>query len=199
MKKWLFNPFEMIAGWTSLLIGIGIILITGVICFFGKLHLDGAIDLHGGTDTNLTISFSEGIINWLIVTIMMYITGRIVSKSTIRFIDVAGTQAMARFPYLAASLATFIFPAEKILEYIEWKIYKRGDVVELSNMDIILIGVQAMLTIACAVWLIVLMYKAYSVSCNLKGSKGIFSFIAALLAAEIVSKILLNILYKQLN
>jgi hypothetical protein len=37
------------------------------------------------------------------------------------------------------------------------------------------------------VWMVALMYRAYSVSCNTKGGKAIGSFIAALIIAEILS------------
>ena len=199
MKKWLFNPFEIIAGFTSLFIGLSVILLSSVICYFGKVHLDGVLDLHAGSDTNLITAFAEGIINWLSITLMLFITGLIISKSSIRFIDVAGTQALARFPYFIASLASFLFPTEKIMHYFEWKFLQKGDAVELGGTDIFLFGIQTLIMLACAIWIIVLMYRAYSISCNVKGAKGIISFIAGLLVAEIISKILLNILYKQIS
>ena len=39
------------------------------------------------------------------------------------------------------------------------------------------------------IWMIYLMYRAFSVSCNLKGGKAVVLFIAALIAAEVISKI----------
>ena len=199
MKKWLFNPFEIIAGFTSLFIGLGIILLSSVICYFGKVHLDGVLDLHAGSNTTWVIAFGEGIINWLSITLILFITGLIISKSSIRFIDVAGTQALARFPYLIASLASFLFPTEKVLKFVEWKFLKKGEAVDLGSMDIIFFALVTLIMLACAIWIIVLMYRAYSISCNVKGAKGIISFIAGLLVAEIISKILLNILYKQIS
>jgi len=41
------------------------------------------------------------------------------------------------------------------------------------------------------IWMITLKYNAYSVSCHLKGSKAIVSFIGALIVAEIISKLVL--------
>ena len=43
-----------------------------------------------------------------------------------------------------------------------------------------------MLLLLC--WEVALMYKSYSVSCNVKGGKAIGTFIAGLLLAEILSK-----------
>jgi hypothetical protein len=44
--------------------------------------------------------------------------------------------------------------------------------------------------------MVALMYKAYSVSCNLKGPKAIFSFTAGLIIAEIISKVGIWLLIK---
>ena len=41
-------------------------------------------------------------------------------------------------------------------------------------------------------WTVVLMYKAYSVSCNIKGAKAIVSFIIGLIIAEVLSKVALS-------
>jgi hypothetical protein len=46
--------------------------------------------------------------------------------------------------------------------------------------------------------MIVLMYNAYSVSCNLKGTKAVVSFIGALLVAEILSKLIFIFLLSSL-
>ena len=39
------------------------------------------------------------------------------------------------------------------------------------------------------IWMVALMYKAYAVSCNVKGAKAIGTFIASLILAKVVSKI----------
>jgi hypothetical protein len=37
--------------------------------------------------------------------------------------------------------------------------------------------------------MVALMYKAYTVSCNIKGSKAIITFIISLIGAEVLSKV----------
>ncbi len=44
------------------------------------------------------------------------------------------------------------------------------------------------------VWMVVLMYRAYSVSCNLKGLMTIVTFIISLIGAEIMVKMALALL-----
>ena len=106
------------------------------------------------SETTLVIAFLEGIINWLTVTLILYITGLIISKSSIRFIDVAGTQALARFPYLFAALSNFIFPTEKIMHYFEWTFFQKGDAVELGGMDVFLFGIQSVISFLLSVHLL---------------------------------------------
>jgi hypothetical protein len=40
-------------------------------------------------------------------------------------------------------------------------------------------------------WMVALMYKSFSVSCNVKGGKAIGTFVAGLIIAEILSKLAL--------
>jgi hypothetical protein len=49
----------------------------------------------------------------------------------------------------------------------------------------------ALILIPFGIWMIALMYNAYTVSCHLKGARAVISFIVALLVAEIVSKVIL--------
>ena len=52
-------------------------------------------------------------------------------------------------------------------------------------------------TLSMIIWMVVLMYRAYCVSCNIKGPKAIGTFIAALIVGEVLSKVFIYIaLYK---
>ncbi|MND07029.1 hypothetical protein D3C83_287800 [compost metagenome] len=48
-----------------------------------------------------------------------------------------------------------------------------------------------LIAIVCAVWAIILMYRAFSVSCNLRGPRAVIPFIVAMLLAEIATKSLI--------
>jgi len=195
MKKWLLNPFDFIAGWTSLIAGVVIISLTALVCSLGSIHLDGAIDMHHGTEAvPLATAFAESLIDWLCIGIFFYIAGLIFSPSSIRPLDVFGTQALARFPVLINAGVLSLINAEKTEQYIEWKFMHKGEAVEPSNFEWFSWVMIALVTIVIMIWMIVLMYRAYSVSCNIRGTKGVLSFIGALLVAEIISKILINFL-----
>jgi hypothetical protein len=200
MKTLLFNPFERFAGLQSVIIGLCILALTSFIASLGSVHFDGAIDLHIDSrlsaygKTTFVSSLAETIIDLFSVVLFMYITGLFLSKSSIRVVDVIGTQAMARFPFLIACISALIFPTAKMDQFIEYKFLHQGQPVDLSITDYLAFGISSLIMLTMIVWMLVLMYRSYSVSCNVKGTKAVVSFIIALILAEIVSKVLVGVL-----
>jgi hypothetical protein len=181
MNPWIFNPFKYIAGSGALMIGWAIMLVTACISFFSKTHFDGVIDAHHAVSISFQwyIYLPEAFIAWGSAVIMFYVAGLIFSGSSIRFIDVAGTMALARWPAIFVALINFAMP----------------DVIDLHKISAAFI-VTALAGLIFIVWMIVLMYHAFMVSCNLKGSKAGAVFIIALLVAEVLSKFALYQLYR---
>ncbi len=58
-------------------------------------------------------------------------------------------------------------------------------------MDALIFSVAAIIAVLMIIWMVALMYKAYTVSCNVKGAKAIITFILSLILAEAVSKVLI--------
>src|SRR6185437_4850607 len=182
MKTWLFNPFKFIAGNKALGIGIIAMFITALVCLFNIIHLNGIIDVHIGRQTAAWLYFTEPVIDWLSLVLPLYIFGRILSHSSIRLVDVAGTSALARYPMFFTVVFSVFVPIsgddpKKILDTIQ------------SNTTLaVQLFVITIFIIPCVVWTVALMYNAYSISTNLKGPKAVLSFIASFVMAEIVSK-----------
>ena len=118
----------------------------------------------------------EQFIAWISVTAVFYLIGIAFSKSKIRLIDVAGTLAMARLTTLPAALIGFL------------PVYP----VKLDDPTILLLTI--FITLVPAIWMIALMYNAFVVSTNIRGAKATAWFIAGLLIAELLSKVLLQYL-----
>ena len=179
MEKWLFNPFTYVAGWKSLIIGFIFFIITSVVGYFTQIHFDGPISLHQGLLIPIYIFILESIIAWLSIVIIFYVFGLLLSKSVIRFIDIAGTIALARAPIALTSLGL-----------LPW--------FKLMNPSSLLFMPFYFLYMLPLIWIVILYYNAYRVSCNLKGIRLIISFIAGICIAEIISKIAVVHLYKLL-
>lgn len=188
MKKWIFNPFTYIAGTRALLIGWAIMAVTIVIAFFSHAHFDGAMDAHYGAHATLLATFIESLTDWICLVLPLYILGRIASTSAVRFIDIAGTLALARWPLFFAAFLGFI-PVPIINPD---KLSPDQLLSVLATPGFI---IQALLALVILVWYIALLYNAFAVSSNLKGGKSAAAFIAGLIIAEVLSKVILMKFY----
>lgn len=185
LARWLFNPFVRIGGWTSLAAGLAGIVAAGLVAAAAGFRFDGLLDMSpmGSVPTYLPIT--EGLINWISIVAVSALIARLFGGgSSVRLLDVAGTLALARAPLVLAALICTVPWIRDSLDY---------DVILLSPSLIslvagMLVGVLAIL--ACFAWMIVLMWKAFSITANMKGGRGAAFFIAALAAGELISKIL---------
>jgi hypothetical protein len=185
----LFNPFFYIAGIKALGLGWAAILLAGLIGSWGHVHFDGVLDTHVGATAALWFFWAEGIMDWLCLSVVLWVCGKIISQSAFRAVDLFGTQALARWPTLFISLITlpqaFRGFANELIEQL-----KQGKF-QFNTADAIIFFciVIAMIPFTC--WMVALMYKSFSVSCNVKGGKAIGTFVAGLVVAEILSKLCL--------
>ena len=169
--KYFFNPFERIAGWQALVVGVFVMALTAVFGKFNNVAFDGVLDVHRWAPFGFSVAFAMQAVNFLVLFLTMWLAGVCFSKSKVRAIDVAGTTALARTPMLLLAIICFL------------------PIAPAHNHDMPRVVVFSIIVILFIVWMVALMYNAYSVSCNLKGGRAVGSFIGALLAAEIVSKI----------
>jgi hypothetical protein len=180
----------------AMTIGITVILITGYLAFLKNCCFDGLIVFYFGSFHHpLWLCISGGIISWLLLSILLLISGKIISKSRIRIIDVFGTQALAQFPFLFIALAVMIpgtIPAYTRFYYSlfsgqgGWQFFS----LDLS-LDLIIFVSGIMLQLVTATWMVTLMYRAFVVSCNVAGRKAITLFIISLLIGQTISMILI--------
>lgn len=187
LTTWLFNPFYYIAGGRALLIGIAIIILAGIIGAASNTHFDGIIDVHSGKKLPLWFDIAAGPVNWIIMAILLFISGLIISKSKFRIVDVFGTQALARFPTIIMAIITFL-PGYR---EITGRMVSEKDALSMllsSTSDFIIFLVVLITTLLLTVWMVYLIYRAFSVSYNVKGGKAIGIFIAAIVIGEMVSK-----------
>ncbi len=182
----LFNPFIYIAGWPALSMGLGAILVAGYIGSFSDTCFDGVLDTHSGAPAPLWFYLSAGIINWLCMGVVLLVLGKIVSKTSFRTIDLLGTQAFARCPTLIAALATLPAGYSRFTRYL-----MGGATGPVNGMDAFVFGAAVLVVLLSLGWMITLMYKGYSVSCDIKGGKAAGTFIGGLIMAEILSKIVI--------
>jgi len=192
---WLFNPFVFLAGYRALFIGLGFILAAGFLGRLGNTHFDGVLDVHKGLQAPLWLFVLEGVVNWLSLAVPLYFFGLIISPSRFRLIDIFGTQALARWPYFLSALVMLPKANERAGNYVLSVLGQAPAEASAGVFDLIIFAVALFVTILSAVWMVALMYSAYTVCCNVKGLKAVITFILALMGAEILSKFILVKLY----
>jgi hypothetical protein len=217
LSQWLFNPFRFIAGFKALLLGLAIILISVFVGSFSNTHFDGVIDVHIGREAPMWFFLAEGLIDWVCMVVPLFFFGLIVSRSSFRTIDVFGTQALARWPYLITAavmlpdanqrvlvyimskLIQTAFPADanqRVIAYLMSKLIQTAPAAAISSIDVLIFGFAMFVTVLMTIWMVALMYRAYAVSCNIKGARAVVTFIVSLIGAEVLSKIAILLLVR---
>jgi hypothetical protein len=195
LTQWLFNPFRYVAGVAALVTGLAAVLLSGLLGSVTTVHFDGVLDIHVGARGPVWAFLSEGVIAWACLSATLVVAGAVFHRCRFRPIDVMGTQALARWPGLLAPLILLVRPvregfnrgAAALLE----KATGAAPAAGASATDCLLFGLVALLMLVVVVWMVALMYRGYAVSCNARGARAIVTFIAGVVAAEVLSKVVL--------
>jgi hypothetical protein len=156
---WLFNPFVYIAGAEALGLGLVAIILAGLIGYTSNTHFDGVLDTHTGRAAPLAFFLTEGFVDWLSLSFVLFVIGKLVSATSFRVIDVFGTQALARWPTIVMSLLTLAPPYHRFSQFLTRHI---------------MTGESPATT--------------FGTPDDIRGGRAIGSFIAGLFIAEIISK-----------
>lgn len=199
IADWLFKPFQFIAGLKALILGIIIMLLLSILGYIGNTHFNGVIGMQyasGSGSTPYIVHAAYQVIALFSMAITFYITARIISKSSVRLIDIAGTMALSQAPHILfglIGLAPSVHPEFKNIDTTNV-----AEIMSFLQENIAMMAVVGITTIIILIWSITLKYNAYSVSANIKGIIGGISFTIALIISEILSKILIYIIVPHL-
>lgn len=182
----IWNPFTRIAGWQAFIFGILIVIVSGVIGKYGNLLFDGVIDAHF-YDKDLTFTQVFYVLSIDLISLFVTMTiGALILTKKFRIIDILGTMTLARAPLLLLTIFALFVNQPATEEII------RNPLIILSYPMFL---VFILITIPIMVWFIALMYNAFKVSTGTKGGKMVAVFVIALFLAEIISKILIMIIW----
>lgn len=195
----LFHPFHRIAGVQALGLGLVTVIVAGLLGAGQGLHCDGVLDLHVGRSAPWWLFVTEGLIDWLCLALVLLAAGRLVSRSAFRSIDLIGTQALARWPMLGVALAC-LTPGfhrfnEELLKALTG--LKPGEIPSLptDSPDVFVFACVTLVMLLGTVWMVALMWKSFSLCCNVRGGRAVTAFVLGLLAAEVLSKLLVGRLF----
>jgi len=183
----LFNPFKYIAGLKSFVAGVSIILITAFIGYLSHTHFPDLISVKICPAFPLWYFIFQSLADWLVFSIILYLGTIIFSASSVRFIDIIGTQALARAPYLIVSWMGFSNSIIQFSKYILWKALHYGNPVDLSIGNAISAVSMMFLSILTTIWMVTLMFNAFRISANLKGIKSVVLFIIVFIISMVLT------------
>ena len=187
VARWLFNPFVRVAGEQALAIGLIVIVASGLAAAAAGVHFDGLLDFHPGYRVSFWVPIVEGLLNWSVIAVLLVLVSFLVAPRTVRVVDIAGTQALARFPLLLGALACVPGPVREANDELVAAAVE-GRMVTPPAASL----VAGLFAGICAIWMVWLMWKAFSVSCNQRGGRAVAIFVAAVIAGEVATKFLLG-------
>ena len=188
VAEWLFNPFVRFAGAPALGIGLTIVVASGLLAAVAGVHLDGLLDFHPGYAVPLWVPVVEGMVNWSVFTMLVWPVSLMITARTVRLVDIAGTQALARFPLLLSALVC-VPPGVRRAHEETVAAMAQGRLALPQGWESVVAGI--VLT-ACWFWMVWLMWKAFSLCCNRRGTRAAAIFAAVVLAGEVATKYLLD-------
>jgi hypothetical protein len=185
LSEWLFQPFKRIAGIEAFVIGLIIAAFTAVIGSFSGVVFDGIIDVHFEKELTMSKSLICMVIDIVSLVLFMYLAGLIVAKG-FRFVDMLGTMTLSRAPFILISIAGFIASPPAVQE-----IFRNPFVIFESKGFIVMM----LLTIPVIFWVIILMYRAFTITTGVNNTKSLVAFSFAFFVAELISKLIILYIY----
>lgn len=199
MIKKLINPFHYIAGIESLIAGLIILVVTSIVGYYSHTHFPDIISIKICPDFPFRYFLIQNLLNWFIASTLFYLAAIAFSKSSVRLVDIYGTQALARFPYLIGSFIGFSGALNAFSKYLLWTLMKQGAPVEISTFQIAIAVLLLVLSLLLTIWLITLMFNAFKVSANLKGTKLVLTFIIVMIVSIVISTLSTRMLILKLQ
>ena len=186
IARWLFSPFVRIAGARALVIGLSVMVVTGLVAAAGGNQFPALTAFRQGDTGSVWIPVLQSLVNWSVISVLLLLVSRLVAPRTVRFLDIAGTQALARAPLLLGALASLPAPVRAANEAVVAAVAEGGMVTPPTESLVVTVA-AGLLVIVAWIWMIRLMWSAFAVSCNQRGGRAVAIFVAAVVAGELAT------------
>lgn len=188
MKLLLFKPFEKYSEHTLLLVGILSTIIGSFAAFAFNLRFDGVIDIHMSTSNSFFQALLDNLINIFCLVLFLFASAKFINKKT-RLVDILTATMVARIPFYLLPILNvngmISTASEELIQLSQDNLIS-----QISFSSLLPIIIFGIFTIVFLVWYISLLFNGYKTASNAKGNIPVLLFIASLLFAEILSKLL---------
>lgn len=171
------NPFRYLPLRQALCWGIVAMILTSIFAWQCGLRLTSLtqVDFGGAALWQATL---RQLLAWLVFAVMLYAVGVAVSKSKIRFWDVAAFNLFARIPF---DLTLLVFAVPRVKSVFGYAMDGNFNAMLTHTTLLSIVGFVAM--ILC-VWYFFWSYKAFAESTNVKNGRGVVIFIITYIVAQ---------------
>lgn len=182
-KGLLLNPFQQISDKKALLYGaVGLVVTTGL-CALNDVHFNGLFQMAIRAENSSFLELLlEHIVIWLVPMLLFYLFGLMLSSSRIRFIDIFGNTLFAQIPFVGVPLISFLPSVRSLMSISEVTPETMQNAYSVTG--ILLTLLMTLFLVWGAIW----MFKAYKISCNLKGVKLGISYALILVCSDLLCR-----------
>lgn len=181
-RTWLFNPFHYLAGGPALAWGLACIVLTAWLGGAFDYRYTGTLSFQLSTPTPIWLAITQGLTAWIVPSALLYLAGHGLSRSRVRLIDVLGTQALARAPGLLVALIVVSPPFRDLTDSLIAQGATHFSVAQLAALTAV-----ATVMVLLLIWIVLLMYRAFAVSCNVAGGWAITAFVVVIALSEVAT------------
>lgn len=179
MKK-LINPFRYLPLRQALCWGIVALILMSVFCWQVGLRMSSITQINyaGGSLMSATL---QQLIAWLLFAVVLYAVGAVVSKSKVRFWDVAAFNLFARIPF-DLTLLMFAIPSVRSVMGL-----MTDGSFETALQYTTLLMVVGLVSMLFSIWYFFWSYKAFAEATNIKNGRGVAIFVLTFVVVYLVS------------
>lgn len=183
MKK-LLNPFIYFSGGTTLCVGLAAMAAMVLLAGFTDQTFRGILSIGVGERPfwRLALHLAGG---WMIFSLLLYGAARAFSPSRIRFVDIAGNQALAKMPGLLMLTFGAIFMKEMMAEVEQLMHAGQSEMpADIPSVNLLVVGVAGIVAI---VWFFAWSWNGFSIAANMRGRRAVGIYIVCYILAEVLS------------
>lgn len=180
MLEKLKNPFRYLPLRQTICWGIVVLILISVFCWQVGLRMTSLTQVNyaGGALWKATL---QQIAVWLLFSVVLYVAGVIMSRSKVRFWDVASFNLFARIPF-NLSLLMFAIPMVRSIMGLAMD----GNMTRMMEYATTL-SIVGLVSLLFSVWYFYWSYKAFAEATNVKNGRGVVTFIISYIVAYAIS------------
>lgn len=180
MLEKLKNPFRYLPLRQAICWGLVALILTAVFCWQVGLCMTSLTQVNyaGGALWKATL---QQIAVWLLFSVVLYVAGVIMSRSKVRFWDVASFNLFARIPFNLL-LLMFAIPMVRSIMGLAMD----GNITRMMEYTTPL-SIIGLVSLLFSVWYFYWSYKAFAEATNVKNGRGVVTFIISYIVAYVIS------------